>query len=372
VIIAANCVLIAAFPSDRGSPRQQQNNRIVPGAFGYPAASSIDDFQAPVAITMTLRVHNSWEGLGLPLFGAMIAGFGFCLWAITCANSRTLGEMSVGFVTGGALVAVGAWISYVSGKSYTRLLEFGDDGVIVKWFRQRREFKYEEVAKASFEHVIVKRLGVVPMVDERKLSIDFHDGSEAEVTLRDEAEELAIDALLTRNHALTFEGPLLSRAGLLAIVNHQLAYSVLPACVLDRRAESFFEAWVKNSEFGSRLCADLCQRNGIAAEVHILSQFTTHHGPLGSGSEVYVLKYPLITTSPRSTRALAPFFSACVVSSLAAEPVEYFVLAEALDQEATILRKVEKDRKGRYLGPGSPPNLEAFLEQLRDRRARRA
>ncbi len=73
--------------------------------------------------------------------------------------------------------------------------------------------------------MIVKRLGVVPMVDERKLSIDFRDGSEAEVTLQDEAEELAIDALLTRNHAaLTFEGPLLSRAGLLAIVNHQLAY----------------------------------------------------------------------------------------------------------------------------------------------------
>ena len=201
MIIAARCVLIAAFPSDPSSPREQQNNRIIPGEFGYPAASSIDEFQAPVAIAMTLRVHNTWEGLGMPLFGAMIAGFGFCLWAITWANSSTLGEISVGFVTGGAPVGIGAWISYVSGKSYTRLLEFGDDGVIVKWLRQRREFKYDDVAKASIEHVIVKRLGVVPMVDERKLSIDFRDGSEAEVTLRDEAEELAIDALLTRNHA---------------------------------------------------------------------------------------------------------------------------------------------------------------------------
>ena len=85
-----------------------------------------------------------------------------------------------------------------------------------------------------------------------------------------------------------------------------------------------------------------------------------------------MLKYPLITTSPQSPRALAPFFSACVVSALAAEPVEYFVLAEAPDQETTVLRKVEQDRKGHYLGPGSPPNLEAFLEQLPDRRARRA
>ena len=210
------------------------------------------------------------------------------------------------------------------------------------------------------------------MVDERKLSIDFHDGSEAEVTLRDEAEELAIDALLTRNHAITFEGPLLSRAGLLAIVSHQLAYSVLPACVFDKRAESFLEAWAKNPEFGPRLYADLCQRLGIATEDHALSQFATHHGPPGSGMEFYVLEYPRITTSAQSTGTLAPFFSACVVSALAAEPVEYFVLAEALDKEATVLRKVEKDGKGRYLGPGSPPNLEAFLEQLRDRRARRA
>ncbi len=111
---------MAAFPSHPSSPRKQQNNHTIPRKFGYPAASSIDD-QAPVAIAMTLRVHNTWEGLGMPLFGAMIAGFGFCLWAITCANSSTLGEISVGFVTGGALVGIGAWISYVSGKSYTRL-----------------------------------------------------------------------------------------------------------------------------------------------------------------------------------------------------------------------------------------------------------
>ena len=101
---------------------------------------------------MTLRVHNSWEGLGLPLFGAMIAGFGFCLWAITWANSSTLGELSIGFVGGGTLVGFGAWSSYVSGKSYTRLLEFADHAVTVKWFRQRREFKYDQVAKANFEH----------------------------------------------------------------------------------------------------------------------------------------------------------------------------------------------------------------------------
>jgi hypothetical protein len=365
-------VSTGTFPSDARFPRQQQNNRIVPGEFRYPAASSLDEFQVPVAIAMTLRVHNSWEGLGLPLFGTMIAGFGFCLWAITWANSSTLGELSIGFVGGGTLVGFGAWISYVSGKFYTRLLEFGDDRVTVKWFRQRREFKYDQVAKASFEHVVVKRFGTIPMVNERKLSIDFHDGSEAEVTLQDEAEELAIDALLTRINALTFEGPLLSRAGLLAIVSHQLAYSVLPACVFDKRAESFLEAWAQNPQFGLRLFSGHCKRLGISTENRILPQFKTHHGSLSSGIGIYVLEYPLITTSGQSSGALAPFFSACIVSALAAEPVEYFVLAEAIDKEATVLRKVEKNGKGRYLGPGSPRNLEALLEQLRDCRARRA
>jgi hypothetical protein len=49
----------------------------------------------------------------------------------------------------------------------------------------------------------------VPVVDERKVDVTFFDGRSSDVTLPDEQVELAVDALLTRNGVLTFDGPLM-------------------------------------------------------------------------------------------------------------------------------------------------------------------
>ena len=81
----------------------------------------------------------------------MIASFGVCMLIGAASAARTPVEILIAVAMSGLLIALGGWISFVGSKGYTRLLEFGDDAVNVKWFRRRCQYASDQVAEAEFE-----------------------------------------------------------------------------------------------------------------------------------------------------------------------------------------------------------------------------
>jgi hypothetical protein len=123
-------------------------------------------------------------------------------------------------------------------------------------------------------------------------------------------------------------------------------------------------AWTGNPQFGPQLYTAYCKRNKVPVHPEVGPYFKPSHGSLGSGRTFYALEYPVISASFQTSALLAPFISVCVVSELAGEPVEYFVLSQAPQAGATLFRQIRQNGHGVCLGTGSERTVDAFLAQI--------
>lgn len=99
---------------------------------------------------------------------------------------------------------------------------------------------------------------------------------------------------------------------------------------------------------------------------HALS-FEAHGSELSLTQRVYVLQYPAPVPFELGQKGaiLAPFFSA-IVHDATDESVAYYVLGQS-PLNATTFRTVRPDGANANLGPGPSPQLEVFIEFLRQK-----
>ena len=99
--------------------------------------------------------------------------------------------------------------------------------------------------------------------------------------------------------------------------------------------------------------------------------FQTHTGVLPNALKYCILEYP--TPPPfdlnQPGAVLSPYFSAIIFRQVDAD-VAYFTLGQRPVGGGTTLRRVIPDGSNANLGPGSPPQLDAFLKLLNERTAR--
>src|SRR5262249_20241878 len=119
-----------------------------------------------------------------------------------------------------------------------------------------------------------------------------------------------------------------------------------------------------------------CQADGKEPDPEAVAAFAAHTGTLDDRHDYYVIEYPspppvdLSDVDPdrmfeeMSRIALAPSFSA-MVQEKASGAVRYFILGQSPDGDTT-LRGVSPGMNAN-LGPGCEPELEAFLQLLRER-----
>jgi len=103
-------------------------------------------------------------------------------------------------------------------------------------------------------------------------------------------------------------------------------------------------------------------------------RFRWHHGELRAGCEYFVLEYPKpppidLSDTPDEQLfdvkvVLAPHFSAILRGD---GDVAYFILGQAPMGGGTTLRCITRDQANCNLGPGPAPQLETFLDTLRER-----
>lgn len=152
----------------------------------------------------------------------------------------------------------------------------------------------------------------------------------------------------------------------LAQFSYRLAYYVLPQLLFGNteRILSYFTG-EHGGPFLYIMGAKLLQVEPVREEALL---FETLTGALSSEESYYVLRYP--TPPPfdlnGQDRVLAPYFSA-IVREDQTEQVHYFTLGQNPVQ-GTTLRSVLPDGANCNLGPGPAPELDDFLQNLRERR----
>ncbi len=105
-------------------------------------------------------------------------------------------------------------------------------------------------------------------------------------------------------------------------------------------------------------------------------RFRWHHGQLAEGREYFALEYPVpppvdLSDKPieqmisgAATFVLAPHFSVIVRGG---GPVaQYFILGQAPMGRGTTLRCIKPEGMNCNLGPGPEPQLDAFLDVIRE------
>jgi hypothetical protein len=119
-----------------------------------------------------------------------------------------------------------------------------------------------------------------------------------------------------------------------------------------------------------------CKASGKEPEPEAVVAFQAHTGSLDTRHDYYVIQYPSLPTVDLSNVdadrmfeelgkiVLAPYFSA-MVREKNGGAVRYFILGQS-PGGGTTLRGVSPDINAN-LGPGCEPELEAFLQLLRER-----
>lgn len=190
---------------------------------------------------------------------------------------------------------------------------------------------------------------------------------------RERALEVARERLGVSEEATTVpERPL--RDVPLEQTSYDMAYFILPPLVNERVAK-LRELLERPAQLGPFLYFVACQSRGAKPEVERADAFKAHLGSLDA-IEYLVLEYPaphpvdLDGVEPQDLLAgkgpvLAPLFSAVLFTPGDDENL-YFVLGQAPTGGGTTLRRVTANSNAN-LGPGPAPELEAFLETLRER-----
>lgn len=121
-----------------------------------------------------------------------------------------------------------------------------------------------------------------------------------------------------------------------------------------------------------------CQMRKVEPDLEDAKRFRWHHGDLDADREYFVLEYPVpppidlsdvpiekLASLGGSPIVLAPHFSA-IIRDRSETEATYFILGQAPMDDGTTLRCVTRDGMNCNLGPGPEPQLNAFLDVLRE------
>jgi hypothetical protein len=118
------------------------------------------------------------------------------------------------------------------------------------------------------------------------------------------------------------------------------------------------------------------QAGNVEPDIEDAKRFRWHHGQLSESHEYFALEYPVpppvdMSDVPieqvvcgRASVVLAPHFSAIIRG---AGGVQYFILGQAPMGGGTTLRCILPEGVNCNLGPGPEPQLNAFLDAVRER-----
>jgi len=151
-------------------------------------------------------------------------------------------------------------------------------------------------------------------------------------------------------------------------ISYGMAYFMLPPLLYQdpARIRGYFE----NAEIpaGSFLYVMYCKAQGIEPLRADAALFRSHTGVLREGTTYYVIEYPPSPPADlgRPGATLAPLFSA-ILWTEATGGVAYYILGQR-PFGGTTLRTVTPEGTNANLGEGPPPELDAFLDSLRQMR----
>ena len=157
---------------------------------------------------------------------------------------------------------------------------------------------------------------------------------------------------------------------------YRMAYFVLPKTLFAdaHRTSGYFT----QSQFptGPYLYALACSILETEAKPDEVTMFQTYSGQLTPAKSYYILQYPpppplnsqafsLQGLKSGSTPVLAPFFSA-IIHAPETDETAYYILGQR-PFGGTTLRRISPEGINANLGEGPAPELNAFLESLRQR-----
>lgn len=146
---------------------------------------------------------------------------------------------------------------------------------------------------------------------------------------------------------------------------YQIAYFVLPKLLFSypQRMIGYFT----NPEYPAAAYLYVMATRLLQVEPvpEYIPLFKTHSGELSDERNYHILEYPPpppFDLNSGTAGVLAPFFSAIIAEKATGE-VSYYTLGQN-PLQGTTLRLVTPDGANANLGPGSVPELDAFLEVL--------
>jgi hypothetical protein len=159
---------------------------------------------------------------------------------------------------------------------------------------------------------------------------------------------------------------------------YDIAYTALPHVAFndcDELVKMFKEGPIS---VGAFYYVKVCQALKVQIVREDAKRFREHCGKLDDSRDYFVLQYPTpppidftgvnLGNLPREQiPVLAPYFSA-VLRHHQTGAVDYLALGQALEGGGTTLRTVTPDGANGNLGPGPEPQLDAFLDRLRNSR----
>ena len=147
---------------------------------------------------------------------------------------------------------------------------------------------------------------------------------------------------------------------------YRTAYFALPQLLFSQPARTL--AYFTDNEYpvGPFLYAMAAQVLKVEPVREHIHAFQAHGGALAPGKNYHILQYPAPPPFDLAQKGgiLAPFFSAIVAT--AEGGTDYYVLGQN-PVSGTTFRTVRPDGANANLGPGPAPELDAFVEHLRQR-----
>ncbi|WP_339735645.1 hypothetical protein [uncultured Gimesia sp.] len=164
-------------------------------------------------------------------------------------------------------------------------------------------------------------------------------------------------------------------------VCYDIAYFLLPQYVF-QDLTPILELYDKTPAAAGPFCYLMaCQIRKNEPDMDIATTFRWHRDAFEDGREYLALEYPspppvdledadpIALLESGKMPVLAPYFSVVLLSENA-EP-EYFILGQAPLGEGTTVRQILDGGMNCNLGPGPTPDLDAFLNAIRERLSKR-
>lgn len=151
---------------------------------------------------------------------------------------------------------------------------------------------------------------------------------------------------------------------------YEMAYFMLPQMLFTDAQRTIADFSGHGPTSGGYLYFIFCKAHGIEPVPEHARAFHVHVGELSEGWTYHVLEYP--TPKPGTVNlldkdsVLAPYFSA-ILHRQATGEMDYYTLGQRPMVGGTTLRTVTREGVNANLGEGPAPELNAFLDALRQR-----